>query len=111
MSVIVRQFQTIRFIQMISLTFGLFTQVSDSGPHGLLVCLYKERFSLTRILAVFSSKALFRTLKVRGKGPEQCIYDHSKIKFICIWIRILMYFWFKINGVDKDVYCVCTPKI
>ena len=30
-------FQTVRFIQMMSLTFGLFTQVSDSGPLGPLV--------------------------------------------------------------------------
>ena len=37
MSVIVEQFQTIRFIQMMSLTFGLFTQVSGSGPLGPLV--------------------------------------------------------------------------
>ena len=27
---------TVRFVQMMSLTFGLFTQVSDSGPHGPL---------------------------------------------------------------------------
>ena len=37
MSVIVYQFQTVRFIQMMSLTFGLFTQVSGSGPLGPLV--------------------------------------------------------------------------
>ena len=37
MSVIVQQFQTVRFIQMMSLTFGLFTQVSGSGPLGPLV--------------------------------------------------------------------------
>ena len=30
-------FQTVRFIQMMSLTVGLFTQVSDSGPLGPLV--------------------------------------------------------------------------
>ena len=36
-SVIVYQFQTVRFIQMMSLTFGLFTQVSGSGPLGPLV--------------------------------------------------------------------------
>ena len=30
-------FQTVRFIQMMSLTFGLFTQVSGSGPLGPLV--------------------------------------------------------------------------
>ena len=37
MSVIVQQFQTVKFIQMMSLTFGLFTQVSGSGPLGPLV--------------------------------------------------------------------------
>ena len=37
MSVIVYQFQTVRFIQMMSLTFGLFTQVSGSGPLSPLV--------------------------------------------------------------------------
>ena len=40
MSVIVKQFQTVRFIQMMSLPFGLFTQVSGSGPLGPLVFLY-----------------------------------------------------------------------
>ena len=25
---------------MMSLTFGLFTQVTDKGPHGFLVCLF-----------------------------------------------------------------------
>ena len=39
MSVIVKQFQTVRFIQMMSLTFGLFIQVSGSGPLGPLVIL------------------------------------------------------------------------
>ena len=32
-------FQTVRFIQMMSLTFGLFTQVSGLGPLGPLVSL------------------------------------------------------------------------
>ena len=40
LSVIVYKFQIVRFIQMMSLTFGLFTQVSGSGPLGTLV--YKE---------------------------------------------------------------------
>ena len=39
MSVRVLQFQTVRFIQMMSLTFGLFTQVSGSGPLGPLVLI------------------------------------------------------------------------
>ena len=41
MSVIVYQFQTVKFIQMMSLTFGLFTQVSGSGPLGPLVLEWK----------------------------------------------------------------------
>ena len=41
MSVIVYQFQTVKFIQMMSLAFGLFTQVSGSGPLGPLVIHYK----------------------------------------------------------------------
>ena len=44
MSVIVCQFQTVRFIQMMSLTFGLFTQVSDSGPLGPLVMIHPLTF-------------------------------------------------------------------
>ena len=39
MSVIVYQFQTVKFIQMVSFTFGLFTQVSGSGTLGPLVFL------------------------------------------------------------------------
>ena len=42
MSVIVYQFQTVRFIQLMSLTFGLFTQVSGSGPLGPLVFQYDQ---------------------------------------------------------------------
>ena len=40
-------FQTVRFIQMMSLTFGLFTQVSDSWPLGPLVSSF---FFLSRFL-------------------------------------------------------------
>ena len=36
MSVIVLQFQTIKLFQILKLAFGLFIQVSDSGPHGHL---------------------------------------------------------------------------
>ena len=42
MSVIVYQFQTVRFIQIMSLTFGLFTQVSGSGPLGPLVLICRR---------------------------------------------------------------------
>ena len=48
MSVIVYQFQIVKFIHMMSLTFGLFTQVSGSGPLGPLV-LYKTSL-LRRVL-------------------------------------------------------------
>ena len=41
---------------MMSLTFGLFTQVSGSGPLGPLV--YSERPNLNRVLAVLSTKGL-----------------------------------------------------
>ena len=47
------KFQTIRFIQMMSLTFGLFTQVSCSGPHGLLVSLYSVFFLVFKFLWCF----------------------------------------------------------
>ena len=39
MSVIVYQFETVKFIQMMSLTFSLFTQVNGSGPLGPFVLL------------------------------------------------------------------------
>ena len=50
MSVIVYQFQTVKFIQMMSLTFGLFTQVSGSGPLGPLV--YHTFFTNRTILCM-----------------------------------------------------------
>ena len=43
MSLIVSQFQTIRFIQIMSLTFGLFTQVSKSVRHGPLVWIVLQK--------------------------------------------------------------------
>ena len=39
-------FQTVRFIQTMSLTFGLFTQVSGSGPLGPLVQMMSLTFGL-----------------------------------------------------------------
>ena len=48
MSVIVYQFQTVKFIQMMSLTFGLFTQVSGSGPLGPLVFCLKFILKIQR---------------------------------------------------------------
>ena len=53
---IVQQFQTIRFIQMMSLTFGLFTQVSGSGPHGPLVIIYLYYKINLLVLSVLSAK-------------------------------------------------------
>ena len=50
MSVIVYQFQTVKFIQIMSLTFGLFTQVSGSGPLGPLVS--------TKNISVFGYKVV-----------------------------------------------------
>ena len=41
------------------------------------------------------SKPCSRPSKFRSKGPEQCVYDQSKVIFIYHWICILMYFWFK----------------
>ena len=38
-------FQTVRFIQMMSSTFGLFTQVGGSGPLGPLVFFFFFFFS------------------------------------------------------------------
>ena len=56
MSVIVYQFQTGKFIQMMSLTFGLFTQVSGSGPLGPLVVLsFFPRGVLDEILNLIES--------------------------------------------------------
>ena len=30
-------------------------------------------------------------VKVRGKGPEWCIYNQSKMNFIYLWLCILIY--------------------
>ena len=49
-------FQTVRFIQMMSLTFGLFTQVSGSGPLGPLVLICER---------------VWKTLKCQGKIREK----------------------------------------
>ena len=47
-------FQTVRFIQMMSLTFGLFTQVSGSGPLGPLVKPKSSKFCLKSYVLAFS---------------------------------------------------------
>ena len=43
MSVIVYQFQAVKFVQMMTLTFGLFTQVSGLGPLGPLDPLVSKK--------------------------------------------------------------------
>ena len=60
MSVIVYQFETVKFIQMMSLTFGMFTQVSGSGPLGPLVCLLDFYENYTHLFRMtFGSKVVF----------------------------------------------------
>ena len=57
MSVIVYQFQTVKFIQMMSLTFGLFTQVSGSGPLGPLVI--DENFPIIQVWSLIPDDLVF----------------------------------------------------
>ena len=38
---------------MMSFTFGLFTQVSDSGPHGYAELWLFENFSISKISAIY----------------------------------------------------------
>ena len=71
MSVIVYQFQTVKFIQMMSLTFGLFTQVSGSGPLGPLVTLIDFTFFLT----VFQSYQDEVWVKMKGCVQFKSVYD------------------------------------
>ena len=68
MSVIVYQFQTVKFIQMMSLTFGLFTQVSGSGPLGPLVlnlplCEFSKGLKNEFETAVVNESAVLEPLK------------------------------------------------
>ena len=51
-------FQTVRFIQMMSLTFGLFTQVSGSGPLGPLV-YYTSEGDITDVDVLQKQWAIF----------------------------------------------------
>ena len=62
-SVIVYQFQTVRFIEMMSLTFGLFTQVSGSGPLGPLVFIYNNNNSKYH----FTTSKITKELKQRSR--------------------------------------------
>ena len=63
MSVIVYQFQTVKFIQMMSLTFGLFTQVSGSGPLGPLV-LKVYTFECTEFVKFSKASTYMYILKI-----------------------------------------------
>ena len=63
MSFIVEQFQTVRFIQMMSLTFGLFTQVSGSGPLGPLVWTLRRKPNITG--ATVPPAVIFRIVDYR----------------------------------------------
>ena len=71
MSVIVQQFQTVRFIQMMSLTFGLFTQVSGSGPLGPLVFFvsHTRHFNISNELHFQKEKGSLRKQQ-RYKAPD-----------------------------------------
>ena len=79
-------FQTVRFIQMMSLTFGLFTQVSDSGPLGplvqcLLVCFMFRNFVIEKMCT-------------ENSGPEDFLF-HSGYSGDKIWT---FFFIFRIVG-------------
>ena len=65
-------FQTVRFIQMMSLTFGLFTQVSDSGPLGPLVY---DNFSYFSPKPYVGTPLLNRLDEmVQKRGYNKCFY-------------------------------------
>ena len=57
-------FLTVRFIQMMSLTFGLFTKVSGSGPLGPLVYMMGKVFSCL----------------ISCRQPGLVLIDHQKMK-------------------------------
>ena len=85
-SVIVYQFQTVRFIQMMSLTFGLFTQVSGSGPLGPLVfsdfdnfCSLFESINRLSCLSVCLSFCLSTIPNdFSSETPGCCIWNRSR---------------------------------
>ena len=52
-------FQTVKFIQMMSLTFGLFTQVSGSGPLGPLV-IWSSGYDWNSLKKCFNDCAISR---------------------------------------------------
>ena len=84
MSVIVYQFQTVKFIQMMSLTFGLFTQVSGSGPLGPLVCYFGFSY-ISRLLPDALVCLVFRDGGVeiaRWVGDDACVPQLERWRFL-----------------------------
>ena len=60
---------SIYFVQMMSMPFGPFTQVSDSGPHSpLLLCLPKYSF-----VFFFCLEYTCAFIKLNGIGASDCI--------------------------------------
>ena len=75
MSVIVYQFQTVKFIQMMSLTFGLFTQVSGSGPLGPLVFIFVHNF-LVLFSLNWKNPFFYRTYSETGCRKPRLIVEN-----------------------------------
>ena len=75
------------------LTFGLYTEVSDSGPHGPLVCLCKKTIELFPLKVYAYS--LYRVLKSWNKQMWAVLYLH-KIPF-WIWTELS-----KLGDADKS---------
>ena len=74
MSVIVYQFEIVKFIQMMSLTFGLFTQVSGSGPLGPLVWNSVDRQFCTHcIIFLHRTPSKVREFSNNSIGPESSV--------------------------------------
>ena len=74
-------FQTVWFIQMMSLTFDLFTQVSGSGPLGPLVFWKVMGFKLRRTHRILSKtdKKMLGLRTLRGYG-QNCRQDHEEVE-------------------------------
>ena len=64
-------FQTVRFIQMMSLTFGLFTQVSNSGPLGPQDCIFEGPLFTVHILDTCPSGRLYRQFTKRDVSESE----------------------------------------
>ena len=73
-------FQTVRFIQMMSLTFGLFTQVSGSGPLGPLV--RNIRVMVSNTYDYYGSLIIIKALiiYISIKHPLNCMFSGHLIQ-------------------------------